>query len=163
MILFVNYIILYACGRTLKNAYWQICEFIAGILGSNTRQAGEILINGRKQRLAFGTSVSRLWKKRQNSEDMIWSSIAINARNIQFAKVGSLFVFLSNPERRFSQMGVCKHTFPLLFLFANLSSDLMTFWKGYKLTKNLISRRNLALETSTNIGGFWPVKCFKGI
>ncbi|CAO2830798.1 unnamed protein product [Amaranthus hypochondriacus] len=38
------------CGKsTLLNA-------LAGRLGSNTRQTGEILINGRKQTLAFGTS-----------------------------------------------------------------------------------------------------------
>jgi hypothetical protein len=30
---------------------------MAGRLGSNTRQSGEILINGHKQKLAFGTSV----------------------------------------------------------------------------------------------------------
>ena len=30
---------------------------MAGRLGSNTRQLGEILINGHKQKLAFGTSV----------------------------------------------------------------------------------------------------------
>ena len=30
---------------------------MAGRLGSNTKQLGEILINGHKQKLAFGTSV----------------------------------------------------------------------------------------------------------
>lgn len=33
---------------------------VAGRLGSNTRRTGEILINGRKQVLAYGTSV---WKE----------------------------------------------------------------------------------------------------
>ena len=31
--------------------------FMAGRSGSNTRQSGEILINGHKQKLGFGTSV----------------------------------------------------------------------------------------------------------
>lgn len=34
--------------------------YFAGRLGSNTRQAGEILINGRKRALAYGTSVQML-------------------------------------------------------------------------------------------------------
>eukprot|EP00261_Vitis_vinifera_P002698 XP_002267117.4 PREDICTED: ABC transporter G family member 11 [Vitis vinifera] len=38
------------CGKST------LLDALAGRLGSNTRQAGEILINGRKQRLAFGTS-----------------------------------------------------------------------------------------------------------
>ena len=32
-------------------------SFMAGRSGSNTRQSGEILINGLKQKLGFGTSV----------------------------------------------------------------------------------------------------------
>ncbi|KAF8404632.1 hypothetical protein HHK36_009520 [Tetracentron sinense] len=38
------------CGKST------LLDALAGRLGSNTRQSGEILINGRKQRLAFGTS-----------------------------------------------------------------------------------------------------------
>ena len=38
---------------------------MAGRLGSNTRQLGEILINGHKQKLAFGTSVREKRKKRK--------------------------------------------------------------------------------------------------
>jgi hypothetical protein len=34
-------------------------QLIAGRLSSNTQQTGEILVNGRKETLAFGTSV---WK-----------------------------------------------------------------------------------------------------
>jgi hypothetical protein len=32
-------------------------QLIAGRLSSNTQQSGEILVNGRKETLAFGTSV----------------------------------------------------------------------------------------------------------
>ena len=39
---------------------------MAGRLGSNTRQLGEILINGHKQKLAFGTSVREKRKKKKN-------------------------------------------------------------------------------------------------
>ncbi|XP_058096886.1 ABC transporter G family member 1-like [Magnolia sinica] len=39
------------CGKST------LLDALAGRLGSNTRQSGEILINGRKQTLAFGTSV----------------------------------------------------------------------------------------------------------
>ncbi|KAK6916143.1 ABC transporter-like, ATP-binding domain [Dillenia turbinata] len=38
------------CGKST------LLDALAGRLGSNTRQSGEILINGRKQELAFGTS-----------------------------------------------------------------------------------------------------------
>ena len=40
---------------------------MAGRLGSNTRQLGEILINGHKQKLAFGTSVRGKKKKKKIS------------------------------------------------------------------------------------------------
>ncbi|KAL5705182.1 hypothetical protein ACHQM5_023520 [Ranunculus cassubicifolius] len=35
-------------------------DALAGRLESNTRQSGQILVNGRKQRLAFGTSVRKI-------------------------------------------------------------------------------------------------------
>ena len=38
---------------------------MAGRLGANTRQLGEILINGHKQKLAFGTSVREKKKKKK--------------------------------------------------------------------------------------------------
>ena len=49
---------------------------MAGRLGSNTRQLGEILINGHKQKLAFGTSV-RGKKKKKKSPYQIKENIYI--------------------------------------------------------------------------------------
>ncbi|KAL6573667.1 ATP-binding cassette sub- G member 1 [Orobanche hederae] len=44
------------CGKST------LLDALAGRLDSNTRQKGDILINGRKQTLAFGTSVVRIFK-----------------------------------------------------------------------------------------------------
>lgn len=41
------------------NSKFVTCMLFAGRLGSNTKQSGDIRINGRKQALAFGTSVSQ--------------------------------------------------------------------------------------------------------
>ena len=43
---------------------------MAGRLGSNTRQLGEILINGHKQKLAFGTSVSDKLKGKKKKKNL---------------------------------------------------------------------------------------------
>jgi hypothetical protein len=40
--------------------------YVAGRLGLNIKQSGEILINGHKQALAFGTSVRE--KKKENRD-----------------------------------------------------------------------------------------------
>ena len=44
---------------------------IAGRLASNTRQSGEILVNGSKQRLAFGTSVRKRIKMKNMKKKTI--------------------------------------------------------------------------------------------
>lgn len=46
----------------MLESYWW--RKIAGRLSSNTQQTGEILINGRKETLAFGTSVRNTWKRK---------------------------------------------------------------------------------------------------
>ena len=52
---------------------------MAGRLGSNTRQLGEILINGHKQKLAFGTSVREKKKKSpyQIKENIFFKEITV--------------------------------------------------------------------------------------
>jgi hypothetical protein len=46
-------------------------QVIAGRLSSNTQQTGEILVNGNKETLAFGTSVRK--KGHQNVNSVILS------------------------------------------------------------------------------------------
>ena len=53
---------------------------MAGRLSSNTRQLGEILINGHKQKLAFGTSVREKKKEKKTSPYQIKENIFFKIR-----------------------------------------------------------------------------------